>query len=343
MKKVTEISTRKEEHLYICLDKNVESSVSAGFERFKIIHQALPELDFNRIDISLSFLGKVLSAPLLISSMTGGSASSMRYNQIFAKAAEHFQIAMGVGSQRSAIENPELAYTFKIRQFAPDILLFANIDAVQLNYGYGLDEAKFAVEMIEADALFLHLNPIQEVLQPEGNSDFSNLLTKIEALCNKLQTPVFIKEVGCGINAITAKALYDVGVAGIDCAGLGGTSWALVEGERQKDPMMRKLATNFRDWGISTVDCLMDYRKKGLSRNIIASGGVRSGQDIFKSLALGANLTGMALPFLKAAELGEEVLYSFIESLLLELKISMFNARCSNISDINYSTIVEKG
>lgn len=342
MKKVSKISTRKDEHLYICLRKNVESEVTAGFNRFQIIHQAMPEMGIQEINTKQTFLGKALAAPLLISSMTGGSFASMQYNQIFAEAAAHFQIAMGVGSQRAAIENSELACTFKIRQFAPNILLFANLGAVQLNYGYGLDEAKLAVEMIEADALFLHLNPIQEALQPEGNNDFSNLLSKIEALCNKLQTPVFIKEVGCGINANTAKALYDVGVEGIDCAGLGGTSWALVEANRQEDSLMRHLSTNFRNWGIPTVDCLLGYRNIGLSKNVIASGGLRSGQDIFKSIALGANLAGMALPFLKAANLGQRALYSFIETLLLELKISMLNARCSNISEIDYSKLIEK-
>ncbi len=339
MEKVSKISNRKNEHLTICLEKNVESNVSAGFNNISIIHQALPELDFNQIDTRTTFLGKSLNAPLLISSMTGGSKESARYNIIFAEIANHFQIAMGVGSQRAAIEDSNLEDTFKVRKVAPNILLFANIGAVQLNYGYGVAEVIKAIDMIEADAVFLHLNPLQEALQAEGNTNFTGLLRKIEHICKSIETPVFIKEVGCGINAQTAKLLFDSGVRGIDCAGLGGTSWALVEAERHSDQRIASLAREFGNWGIPTVSCLLDYRKHDLTKNIIASGGIRSGLDIFKSIALGAQLAGMALPLFKAASQGSETLQIFIDNIIKELKVSMFNAQTATIADIDISRI----
>ncbi len=339
MEKVSKIRNRKNEHLTICLEKNVESNVSAGFNNISIIHQALPELDFNQIDTRTTFLGKSLNAPLLISSMTGGSKESARYNIIFAEIANHFQIAMGVGSQRAAIEDSNLEDTFKVRKVAPNILLFANIGAVQLNYGYGVAEVIKAIDMIEADAVFLHLNPLQEALQAEGNTNFTGLLRKIERICKSIETPVFIKEVGCGINAQTARLLFDSGVRGIDCAGLGGTSWALVEAERHSDQSMATLAREFGNWGIPTVSCLLDYRKYNFSKHIIASGGIRTGMDIFKSIALGAHLAGMALPFLKAASQGVEALNVFIENIIEELIITMFNAKTATIADIDISTI----
>jgi len=339
MEKVSKISKRKNEHLTICLEKKVESRINAGFENISVIHQPLPELDLNQIDTRITFLDKSLNAPLLISSMTGGSLEGARFNTILAEAAEFFQIAMGVGSQRAAIENPDLEDTFKVRKVAPNILLFANIGAVQLNYGYGVNEVQKAIDMIEADAIFLHLNPLQEVLQPEGNTHFSGLLSKIERICKSIKTPVFVKEVGCGIGAHTARLLFDAGVSGIDCAGLGGTSWALVEAERHLDSQMAALARKFGDWGIPTVSCLLDYRKHDLTKNIIASGGIRSGVDVFKSIALGAQLAGMALPFLRAANQGSKSLQVFIESIIQELKVTMFNAQTATIEDIDISTI----
>lgn len=339
MEKVSKTSHRKDEHLIICLEKEVESSVSAGFEKIRIKHQALPELDYKQVDTSTTFLGKQLAAPILISSMTGGSAEGGRFNALLAETAEHFKIAMGVGSQRAAIENPALEASFQVRDIAPSILLFANLGAVQLNYSYGIDQVRRAVDMIQADALYLHLNPLQEALQPEGNSNFTGLFSKIEKVCASLEVPVFVKEVGSGINPHIAKALLELGVTGIDCAGLGGTSWALVEAERQPDPAMRHLAQQFGHWGLPTVDCLLGYRQLGIDGQIIASGGIRSGFDVFKSIALGANLAGMALPFIRSANKGPEALHSFTEGIIKELRIAMFNAHCSTISDIDFSTI----
>ena len=340
MEIVSKTSTRKDEHLSICLEMEVESSVSAGFERINLVHQALPESDYSQINTSTDFLGKQLSAPLLISSMTGGSVEGGRINAVLAEAAQQTRIALAVGSQRAAIENPDLAWSFQVRRYAPDVLVFANLGAVQLNYGYGVAEVKRAIEMIEADALFLHLNPLQEALQPEGNTDFSGLFFKIEKICKAIDIPIFVKEVGSGISANSAATLINLGVAGIDCAGTGGTSWALVEAERQEDPDMRMIASRFGDWGIPTVDCLLGYQVGGINENIIASGGIRSGLDVFKSLALGARLAGLALPFLKAAYAGSQALFDLIRNLTLEMKTAMFLTGSKNIHEIDFSKIM---
>ena len=251
---VSETAIRKDEHLQICLEKDVNTRLSAGFESIKLKVSALPGLDFDKIDTSKEIFGRTLRAPLLISSMTGGSQASKYYNQILAQAAEHFGIAMGVGSQRAAIEDKELEESFRIvRKAAPNALLFANLGFAQLNQGYGIEECQRAVEMIEADGLYLHLNALQEALQPEGNRNFSDILKKIEAICNALPVPVLVKEVGCGVDKDSAIKLVDVGVKAIDVAGLGGTSWAAVEMYRQTDPMRKAVSESFIDWGISTV------------------------------------------------------------------------------------------
>ncbi len=339
MEKVIKTSQRKNEHLRICLEEIVETSVSAGFERISIRHQALPELDLEDVDTRLTFLGKTLKAPLLISSMTGGSPEGGRYNQILAEAAERFGIAMGVGSQRAAIEDSALEPTFQIRNVAPNILLFANLGAVQLNYGYSVSEVQKVVDMIDADAVYLHLNPLQEALQPEGNTHFGGLLDKIEAICKVIRVPVVVKEVGSGIDAELARTLFNIGVSAVDCAGLGGTSWALVESYRQQEPGMREMSQLFSTWGIPTVECLLAYQKAGITGEMIASGGLRSGLDVFKSLALGARLGGMALPYLKVADSGPDALNALITNIITELKVAMFNSGAVNLNAISQDKI----
>ncbi|MFN3308786.1 MAG: type 2 isopentenyl-diphosphate Delta-isomerase, partial [Anaerolineales bacterium] len=229
MKKVTPISQRKSDHIRINLREDVQSAITTGLEKYHFEHQALPECNLEDVDTRTNFLNKSLAAPILISSMTGGSVEAAQINLTLAEAAEQTQIAMGLGSQRAAIEHPELAYTFQVRQVAPHILLFANLGAIQLNYRYGIDECKKAVEMIEADALVLHLNPLQEALQPEGDTRFENLIDKIAKVCHSLPVPVIVKEVGWGISQRTAQMLIEAGVAVIDVAGAGGTSWSQVE------------------------------------------------------------------------------------------------------------------
>lgn len=337
MKKDALLPQRKDDHLQINLEQDVQSFTSTGFEKISLKHKALPELDFDRVDTSLTLFNKHLAAPILISSMTGGTAAGASFNRTLALAAAQCGIAMGVGSQRAAIESPELAESFNIRKFAPNALLFANLGAVQLNYGYGIDECKKTVDMLEADALYLHLNPLQEALQPEGNHDFSGLLPKIEQICRSLPLPVLVKEVGWGIGLETARQLLEVGVAGIDVAGAGGTSWAKVESYRQPDPLRASINAAFGDWGIPTARNLLQLRELSGNPLIFASGGLRNGVDLAKSLALGAKMGGFARKFLLAANLGEQELINQIEAIKKELQTAMFACGVNSLSEWNIS------
>lgn len=332
---VSETVIRKDEHLQICLDKDVYTKVSAGFEDIHLKVSSMPDIDFDKIDTSKEIFGKLLKAPILISSMTGGSERSKYFNQMLAHAAGSFNIAMGVGSQRAALEDPQLEESFSIvRKVAPNALLFSNLGIAQLNKGFGIEECQRAVDMIEADGLFLHLNALQESLQPEGNRDFSNLFDKIETICKLLSVPVLVKEVGCGIDKETAKILVNVGVKAIDVAGLGGTSWAAVEMYRQTLPMRKAVSASFIDWGIPTISALKDLQEFQGKVAIISSGGLNSGLDLAKSLALGADLGGFARKFLLAAEKGEQVLHQTIEQILLELRISLFCTGSSSLLEL---------
>ncbi len=317
---------RKADHIRINLEEDVQfPRLRSGFERFHLVHRALPELDLQAVDLSTRLFGKPLQAPLLISSMTGGTPEAERINLRLAEAAQARGIAMGVGSQRVALEHPEQAHTFQVRRVAPDILLFANLGAVQLNYGYTVDHCRRVVEMVAADALILHLNPLQEALQPDGNWNWSGLLTKIEAVCRRLEVPVVVKEVGWGISADVARALVDAGVAAIDVAGAGGTSWSEVEYHRAPDDHWRRLARAFADWGIPTAMALCQVRQAvGDEVPVFASGGIRTGIEAVKALALGADLVGMASPFLRAAAHGTEAVIREIDALTAEMRIAMF-------------------
>ncbi len=300
------------------------------------MHCCLPELNRAEIDLTTTFLGKAVKTPLLISSMTGGTEQARVINQRLAQAAQRYGLAMGVGSQRVAIENSELAKTFSVRQYAPDALLLANLGAVQLNYDYGLSQCQKAVDDLEADALILHLNPLQEAVQTEGDVNFKGLLSKIEQLVRVLPVPIVAKEVGNGISGVMAQRLLDVGVEAIDVAGAGGTSWARVESERAKDPKQRRLGNTFADWGISTAECITQIRalpqRTQLNVPLIASGGLRNGLDAAKTLALGANLAGMALPFLQAASQSVAALDELCEALIAELVTVLFCTGCANLA-----------
>jgi isopentenyl-diphosphate delta-isomerase len=324
MPKVTPIDRRKADHIRINLEEDVRSSRSTGLERYQFIHEALPEMDLSQVDTSLTLFGRKLNSPILISSMTGGTDEAESINRCLAEAAQESRIAMGVGSQRAAIEHPELIRTFQVRDLAPDILLFSNLGAVQLNYGYGIDECRKAVDMIEADALILHLNPLQEAVQEGGDTNFEGLAGKIERICRDLNCPVVVKEVGWGISERTARLLYNSGVAAIDVAGAGGTSWSQVEMHRAKDDAKRKLAGTFIGWGISTSDSILNVRRVTSALPVFASGGVRDGLDIAKCIALGATLGGMAGQFLKAAGISTEAVFRNIELTRRQIEISMF-------------------
>ena len=326
MTKVAPINQRKADHIKINLERDVRSALTTGLEKFYFVHEALPELNLDEVDTGLSLFGKKLRAPILISSMTGGTPEAETINLRLAEAAQAEGVAMGLGSQRAAIEHPERASSFQVRRVAPDILLFANLGAVQLNYGYGPDECRRAVDMIEADALILHLNPLQEAVQHGGDVKWKGLAKKIEEVCKKIEVPVIAKEVGWGISGATAKLLADCGVAAIDVAGAGGTSWSQVEMHRAPDEFARNLAATFVGWGIPTAESLQLVRQAAPGVTVFASGGIKDGLDIAKCVALGATLGGMAGQFLKAAATSSEQTAEMLQLTRRQLQVTMFAA-----------------
>ena len=324
MSKVAPIDQRKADHIKINLERDVRSTLTTGLENYRFVHEALPELDLEQVDTGLHLFGKSLAAPVLISSMTGGTADAEMINLRLAEAAQEMSLAMGVGSQRAAIENPEQAKTFQVRRAAPDILLFANLGAVQLNYGYDVEHCRRAVEMIEADALILHLNPLQEAVQDAGDTNFADLAQKIEEVCKNLGVPVIAKEVGWGVSERTARLLADCGVAAVDVAGAGGTSWSQVEMHRAPDEFTRQLAATFVGWGIPTAESIINVRRAAPEMTIFASGGLKDGLDIAKCIALGATLGGMAGQFLKAAAVSTRSVVQMMELTKRQIQVTMF-------------------
>ena len=274
--------------------------------------------------------------------MTGGTELAKTINQRLASVAQHYRLAMGVGSQRVAVEDPTVATTFAVRAIAPDIPLFANLGAVQLNYRYGLDECRRVVETLAADALILHLNPLQECVQTSGDTNFRGLLEKIAVLCETLSIPVIVKEVGNGISAAMAQKLLTAGVAAIDVAGAGGTSWALVESERATDALQRRLGKTFAEWGLPTAECITEVRSIAPQIPLIASGGLRNGLEAAKAIALGADLAGMAFPFLQAAHESEDALFELVEVLIAELTTTMFCTGCETLEELRSPGVLRK-
>ncbi|MBK8988587.1 MAG: type 2 isopentenyl-diphosphate Delta-isomerase [Chloroflexi bacterium] len=326
--------SRKADHIRINLEENVQfNKLTTGLESYFFLHQALPELNLDEVDTTTQIFGKRLSMPLLISSMTGGTAEARQINRTLAAAAQSVGIAMGLGSQRAGIEDPTLADTYRVRDVAPDVLLFANLGAVQLNYGYGLDQCRRAVDMIEADALILHFNALQEAVQPEGDGNFAGLLAKVEAICRALPVPVIAKEVGWGFAEGTARQLAAAGVAAIDVAGAGGTSWSQVEMYRAPTARHARVAGAFIDWGIPTAVSIQYCRAAAPALPIFASGGIRNGIDAAKCIALGANLVGFAGDFLRAASKdGVDGVVELAATITDELRIAMF---CSGAADVS--------
>lgn len=334
MEKDTHITTRKDDHIRVNLEENVASGLKTGLAHYRFIHQALPELALAEVELGQTLFGVQQRVPVLVSSMTGGTERAGRINRYLAEAAAEIGLAMGVGSQRAAIENPELAVSFQVRQYAPDILLFANLGAVQLNAGYGVDECRRAVEMIEANALILHLNPLQEALQPEGQADFSGLVAKIAELRARLGMPIIVKEVGWGLSAEAARMLYEAGVDALDVAGAGGTSWSQVEMYRQTDPYRAGTAAAFVDWGIPTAESLLTVKQVYRDRPVFASGGLRTGVEIAKCLALGAALGGMAGAFLRAADESLEATVKTMQMIADQVRIAMFACGARTLAEL---------
>jgi isopentenyl-diphosphate delta-isomerase len=331
--------SRKADHVRINLERDVAAKgISSGFNEYRLVNCALPELDLNDVDTSTTLFGRTLSAPILISCMTGGTPEAAQINRVLARVAQEQRLAMGLGSARALIEHPHLLDTFEVRSLAPDVLLFANLGAVQLNKGYGVDECRKLVQMLQADALVLHLNAIQEALQPEGDTCFRGLLQKIGSVCEQLDAPVIVKEVGWGIAPDAVQALFDAGVAAVDLAGAGGTSWSEVERHRIEEQWRANAAAAFAGWGIPTAECLRAARRVQPHGLLVASGGMRSGLDVVKAIALGADLAGIAGPFLRAAARGYEAATDLARELREVLRVAMFGLGERTLADLRATT-----
>lgn len=322
---------RKAEHIRLALDA-ANQGKHVFFDDYAFEHEALPEIALDDIDLSVEFLGRRLEAPLLASCMTGGTEAAGEINRNLARAAEECRIALGVGSQRKALEDPLQAATFQVRDLAPSVPLLANLGAVQLNCGYGVEECRAAVEMIDADALAFHLNVLQEAIQPEGDTDFRRLLPKLGEIARELEVPVIAKEIGCGISGKTARALAEQGIRIIDTAGSGGTSWARIEARRAGDVEIGEL---FVDWGIPTPVSIQQVAAvPGVT--VIGSGGIRNGVDAAKAIALGAHLVGTAYPLLKPATVSAEAVLERVGRMVDELRIAMLCVGARTIDELRH-------
>jgi isopentenyl-diphosphate Delta-isomerase len=334
---------RKAEHIRICLTKKAQArNVTSGFEDIQFIHRALPEIDKQEIDLATTFLGKKLFAPIIVGGMTGGTEEAIQINASIAEAVEKLGLGMGLGSQRAAIENPKLEKTYAVaRQKAPKAFLIANVGGVQLTHGYGIKEIKQIVNMIDADAVAIHLNALQEAVQPEGQTNFKGVLTKISEIAVELDKPVIVKETGAGISAEDAKALEAAGVKAIDVGGVGGTSFAAVEYFRStnQDTSLGKV---FWDWGIPTAASLIET-VQSVTLPVIASGGIRSGIEVAKSLALGAVLTSVSQPLLQVAVKNQKETEILLSCLIEELRTSMFLVGAERIGQLARTPVMVTG
>lgn len=318
-------NSRKSEALDILREDPRVERRGLTFDAIRLRHRALPELDLDEVDASLTFLGKSLSFPLLISSMTGGDHEALReINLRLAEAAETAGVAMGVGSQRVMFTHPASRSGFALRSVAPRALLFANLGAVQLNYGFGLEQAREAISVLDADGLYVHLNPLQEAIQPEGNRNFSGLAEKIGGLAKQLPVPVLLKEVGAGFSREDAELALRHELHIFDVAGTGGTSWSRIENHRRRKFFNDDLGLTFQDWGLPTPFALRELATLGERATLIASGGIRTGLDMVKAVLLGASLCGVARPFLEAAFESVERVVETIERFRREFRTAMF-------------------
>lgn len=333
------IGARKLDHLKIALEKNVQSRVKNGFEDVTLIHRAVPEINKEDIDLDATFLGRKINAPLVIAGMTGGHKVAERINKNLALAAQELNIPMGLGSQRAAIEDDSIAYTFSVaREAAPDAFLIGNLGIAQFCEGYGLKEAEKAVDMIDADALAVHLNPLHEAVQPSGDVSFKGCIEGLKKL-RGLGVPIIAKETGAGVSREDAVLLQDAGVAAIDVGGLGGTSFAAVEHYRSDKG---KLARTFWDWGITTAIATVEC-SRNTDLPIIATGGIRNGLEVAKAIALGATACGFALPLLFKARKGPKEVTAELKRIMDELRTAMFLVGAQNIEELGRADVIIRG
>ncbi len=323
---------RKDQHLDVVLSGGGRHAQASGFDDWRFVHEALPDLDHAKIDLGADFLGRRLQAPLLISAMTGGPARAEAINARLAEAAQHLGIALAVGSQRAAIEGGATGGLDRsLRDRAPDTPILANIGAAQLTRGFGVEQARRALDMIGADALVVHLNPLQEACQPEGDRDWWGVGAALQALIRDLDAPVIVKETGAGISAVTAQRLIAMGAAGVDVAGAGGANWGLIEGERAADPADKAHAAAFAAWGIPTARAIAEARNALPEALIIGSGGVRDGVDVAKAVRLGADVVGMASGVIQAATESTEAVVAHFQTVIRQLRTVCF---CTNAAGL---------
>lgn len=336
MKTKQTLHSRKEDHIRIVNEEQVEP-IKSPFQKYRLPYSALPDLDLNNIDTSCKFLGYNLSFPFLVASMTGGPAKTGSINENLARACNEAGVGLGLGSMRIALKDEAAAKSFQVKKYCPDVPVIANLGLVQLNYGFGAEEINKLIEIADADAIFLHVNHLQEAVQPEGDVNFSNLIEKLQKLLPKISKPVIIKEVGTGIDFATAKLLKEIGIQWIDVSGMGGTSWTVVEAYRRKDD----LGFVFAEEGIPTDEAIVTC--KSLSDiNLIAEGGIRNGLDIAKAIVLGADLAAAAKPMLKPALTSITECVNTLERFKREFKVAMFTSGAANISELKSKKIVLK-
>lgn len=330
------IETRKADHIKISLEKDVSFKKSTWLEYVELIHQAASDLDPEDINTETEFLGRRFSHPFLIESMTGGTSVAEKINALLGEAASRFNIPMGVGSQRAGIVRPETAKTFRAaREHGPDAFLIGNIGAAQLVEN-GIEFAVKAVEMIDADALAIHLNPLQELVQPDGKAKSKNLFKTLQKLKNQLEVPIILKEIGCGLSREVVEAAEQAGVDAFDVAGAGGTNWTLIEMVRAEDVgdvEKKSLAEVFLEWGIPTAASLVEA-VDATTKPVIASGGLRTGLDSAKCIALGASMSGLARPFLEPATKSADDVLAVLRRLSTELRTAMYLTGCRNVSEL---------
>lgn len=337
---------RKLEHIKVCLERRVEArSLRAGFEDVYLVHRCLPEVDLDEVSTETYFLGERFKAPLVISALTGGPRLSGIVNRSLAEAAQQLDLILELGSQRPALEDPGLLDSFRVvREVAPDAYVVANLGAVQLTER-GVEVASQAVDMVDADAIAIHLNPLQEAVQLEGEARFRGVIEALKALVREVNLPVIVKETGCGVAREEAMLCARLGVSAIDVAGAGGTSWGAIEGYRALEAGDRRrfaLGMRFRDWGVPTVVSIVEAKRySGLP--IIASGGVRTGVDVAKAIALGADMAGMALPLLRPALIGGWAVASKLSQVIEELRLAMFLTGSRSVEELKRADVVVTG